>query len=163
MNYQLHTSTTYFGSCFGGSDDGFLVHETNKTPELGGPSMKHSFVKNINFTGDQLRLFFMRCSSFMYPWVGEVVRFLLAGSSTSWFGLWCPAHCSVSIPLLASVFVSGFGLGALSVIVWISHPHLPRPDIPAPSGSPPRQPFTPSPRLSAYLYERPWPSPARPD
>ena len=38
-----------------------------------------------------------RCSSFMHPLVSEVARFVLAGSSSGWFGLACPAHCSSSV------------------------------------------------------------------
>ena len=55
----------------------------------------------------------------MPPWVAEVVRLLWWGSSTGWFGLGCPAHCSSSLPLLLSVFVSGFCLGAFSLLVFV--------------------------------------------
>ena len=52
----------------------------------------------------------------MHPWISEVGRLLLLGSGSSWFGIWCPAHCSASVPLLASIFIAGFGLGALTVL-----------------------------------------------
>ena len=78
-------------------------------------------------------------SSFMHPLVSEVARFVLAGSSSGGFGLACPAHCSSSITLLSDVFLSGFGCGALIVLLWIywaffsSHPpslSLPGLDLP---------------------------------
>ena len=61
------------------------------------------------------------------------------GSSSGGFGLACPAHCSSSITLLSDVFLSGFGCGALIVLLWIywaffsSHPpslSLPGLDLP---------------------------------
>ena len=57
----------------------------------------------------------------MPPWLVEVGRLLLAGSSSSWFGLWCPAHCSAAIPLLGAVFVAGFGAGVISALLWLVH------------------------------------------
>ena len=55
----------------------------------------------------------------MHPWVSEGVSFLLAGTSSGWFGVWCPAHCTLSIPVLLFVFTSGFGLGASAVLAFI--------------------------------------------
>ena len=92
----------------------------------------------------------------MYPWVTEVGRLLIAGSTSSWFGVWCPAHCSASLPLLASIFIAGFGIGfitALLLLAYIFFPHLnSEPSIPNPSAATP----SPSDRLSANLHERGW-------
>ena len=57
----------------------------------------------------------------MPPIVAEVIRLLWIGSSSGWFGLGCPAHCSASGPLLISVFVSGFGIS----LDFSSYPFLP--------------------------------------
>ena len=88
----------------------------------------------------------------MPPWVAEVVRLLWWGSSTGWFGLGCPAHCSSSLPLLLSVFVSGFCLGAflLLVLVWTFRYSLFQPLDFAPTPS--RR--SPTSRLAGYLHER---------
>ena len=91
----------------------------------------------------------------MHPWISEVGRLLLLGSGSSWFGIWCPAHCSASVPLLASIFIAGFGLGALTVLgllaLFFLYP-LPYPrSSPAASDSP-----APNHRLAAYLHERGW-------
>lgn len=90
----------------------------------------------------------------MPPWLVEVGRLLLAGSSSSWFGLWCPAHCSAAIPLLGAVFVAGFGAGVISALLWLVH--LFRPNL-FPEPSHPANPSTSivNSRLLAYLHERP--------
>ena len=95
---------------------------------------------------------FMASSFRMPPWVAEVVRLLWWGSSTGWFGLGCPAHCSSSLPLLLSVFVSGFCLGAFSllVFVWTFRYSLFQPLDFAPTPS--RR--SPTSRLAGYLHER---------
>jgi hypothetical protein len=92
----------------------------------------------------------------MPPWLVEVGRLLLAGSSSSWFGLWCPAHCSAAIPLLGAVFVAGFGAGVISALLWLVH--LFRPNL-FPEPSHPANPSTSivNSRLLAYLHERPRP------
>ncbi len=96
--------------------------------------------------------------SWMPPWLVETAKVLLWGSQSGWFGLACPAHCSSSLPLLLSVFVSGFGLGALLVIgcLWTSLRPFPfdTSSFVAPSHFP-----TPSvSRLAGYLHERKSPS-----
>ena len=90
----------------------------------------------------------------MPPWLPEVLRFVAWGSQSGWLGLVCPAHCSASLTLLGAVFVSGFSLGALSVVValWIL-PHIPNkpPGLrPTATSEPLREPS----RLLAYLHER---------
>ena len=93
----------------------------------------------------------------MHQVLSEFLRFVAVGSSSNWYGLWCPAHCTVSLPLLCSIFLAGFGLGALSCLAWIfhnfrsafhwtsSHP---------PASTPSNSHFAGS-RLSAYLHEFP--------
>ena len=99
----------------------------------------------------------VRRSSFMQPWVGELLRLLSFGSASSWFGLACPAHCSASSLYLACFLVTGFCLGFLAAALLVLWLHLHS----GPPGSPPAafgQRFdrvpTPSLRLSAYLHER---------
>ena len=53
---------------------------------------------------------FGRCSSFMQPWVGDLLRLISFGSASGWFGLACPSHCSASAPYLACFFITGFAL-----------------------------------------------------
>ena len=87
----------------------------------------------------------------MPPWVAEVLKVLWWGSSTGWFGLSCPAHCSSSLTLFLSVFVAGFSLGSLAclVVVWTFRHTLFQPlYFPPPSS---RRP--PSSRLAGYLHE----------
>ena len=93
----------------------------------------------------------VQISSFMYPFV-EVARFLLVGSSNNWFGLACPAHCTSSWVLIASIFTAGFGVGSLSVLAWIFLFHLQ----PLRSFDPPRpeRAVASFNRLAAYLHER---------
>ena len=88
----------------------------------------------------------------MPPWVAEVVKFVWWGSSTGWFGLGCPAHCSSSLPLLLSVFVSGFSLGALVLlfVLWTFR-HLVFQPV---DFAPPFARRSPSSRLAGYLHER---------
>ena len=88
----------------------------------------------------------------MPPIVAEVIRLLWIGSSSGWFGLGCPAHCSASGPLLISVFVSGFGVGALSLLAFLwtfRHTLFYQTSEPPPV---PKRP--PSLRLAGYLHER---------
>lgn len=88
----------------------------------------------------------------MPPWVAEVLKLVWWGSSTGWFGLSCPAHCTSSVPLLLSVFVSGFCLGALVllVVLWTFRQTIFWPVDFAPAVS--RR--SPSSRLAGYLHER---------
>ena len=91
----------------------------------------------------------------MHPWVDEFGRFLLPGSS-SWFGIWCPVDCSVSIPLLISIFCSGCGFGALAVLGLLAffHHDSCQPCAPSSAVSSPGPTYS---CLSAYLHERGWP------
>jgi hypothetical protein len=90
------------------------------------------------------------CSRLMHPFLVEATRFLLAGSSSGWFGLGCPAHCTSSFILISSVFISGFGLGALTVIALTFHRWIPAwpASVPRPSYLPPS-----TSRLVAYLHD----------
>ena len=91
----------------------------------------------------------------MPPWVPDLLRLLSLGGSSQWFGLACPAHCSLSWPYLAAIFVSGLSLGFLSAVLafgiflwpWIcGHPA----NLVAPTTIQVPQPT----RLAAYLHER---------
>ena len=88
----------------------------------------------------------------MPPWVAEVIKVLWWGSSTGWFGLSCPAHCSSSLPLLLSVFVAGFSTGALSLLffLWTYRQVFLQPV----DFAPPLSRRSPSSRLAGYLHER---------
>ena len=100
-----------------------------------------------------------RLLKLMHPYLVEALRFLVAGSSSGWFGLWCPAHCSASLPLLGSVFCAGFGFGVISCLLWIFHPprasFAPAWNHPWTSPATPQPSQPPSSRLSAYLHEFP--------
>ena len=92
----------------------------------------------------------------MHPWISEVGRLLLFGSGNSWFGVWCPAHCTSSIPLHLAIFSAGFGFGALAVIGLLTFLYFHYPFIPssAPASS---DLLHRNSRLVAYLHERGWP------
>ena len=91
----------------------------------------------------------------MPPWFGEVLRFVVAGGNSGWFGLVCPAHCSVSIPYLLAILISGFGLGVLSTLGLLLYVFWPSFSVrwTSPPSPPPFQPPQHS-RLAAYLHER---------
>ena len=50
--------------------------------------------------------------------VPRVLGLLVQGSSSGWWGLGCPAHCSFSFPLAASLILSGFALGTLCTLLF---------------------------------------------
>ena len=87
-------------------------------------------------------------------WVPQVLGFLSSGASSGWWGLWCPAHCSGSLVVLAAVFLSGVGFGALGVPFLFKEALFLRPPV-FHSG-----PQTPSPALRrrARLQDRSQPS-----
>ena len=91
----------------------------------------------------------------MPEWLPEALRLLLWGSQSGWFGLSCPAHCTSSFTLLASVFLCGLSLGALAsiLLLWILPFHCGlRSELIPPS--PPSGLLTGSSRLIGYLHER---------
>ena len=90
-------------------------------------------------------------SRHMHPFAVETTRFLLAGSSSGWFDLACPSHCTFSWTFALAIFVAGFGLGALLVLAWTFHFWTPSCSVPAPRPAPVP---SPSGRLVAYLHER---------
>ena len=57
------------------------------------------------------------CVGCMPPWVAQVLSLVVWGSQNSWFGLSCPAHCSSSLVLHLSIFISGFSCGALTALI----------------------------------------------
>ena len=98
------------------------------------------------------------CSSHMSPWIQELIGFLTWGSSSGWFGLACPPHCTASPGYLTAFILSGFCLGFLTASVlgiWLAfRPFFPPWISPAaPQASHPLSSLHP--RLSAYLHERP--------
>ena len=92
----------------------------------------------------------------MNSWVPQVVGFLVQGSSTGWWGLGCPAHCSSSLLVLGVTFSAGLGFGALGCLFLFRGVLLASPApfaSPAHRPSPPSSGFVPSARLRAYLHE----------
>ena len=87
----------------------------------------------------------------MYPFVLELARFFVVGSSNNWFGLVCPAHCTSSWTLIIAIFLSGFGVGALCVVVWLTYVHPLNSSDPSPRLD---RAVVPVDRLAAYLHER---------
>ena len=86
--------------------------------------------------------------------VAQVLGLVLSGSSSNWWGLACPAHCSSSVGILLVVWVSGFSVGALVATFYLRvllfagpasavHPH---PVQPVYRGTPPST----ASRLAAY-------------
>ena len=57
------------------------------------------------------------------------------GSTHSWYGLACPAHCQGSVVVLLAVFASGSGLGFV-LCLWTFRHHILRPIDPIGSPSP---------------------------
>ena len=91
----------------------------------------------------------------MPPWLSDLLRLVSVGGASNWFGLVCPAHCSLSFPYFCAFFLAGFSLGSLLILLAIGFYLWPwicgfSPGYPAHS-----QPRVPSTRLAAYLYERP--------
>ena len=48
----------------------------------------------------------------------QVLGILHWGANDYWFGLGCPAHCNGSLGHSLAILVAGFGLGALTVLVF---------------------------------------------
>ena len=88
--------------------------------------------------------------------VAQVLSLIVSGSSSNWWGLGCPSHCSASFGTYFIVWGSGFSVGALAAVFYLrvliisspasaSSPVPPR-DSPAPRGHLPAS----SSRLAAY-------------
>ena len=88
----------------------------------------------------------------MAPWVVSLLDLLATGSSSGWWGLACPAHCSSS-GLVICIFVAGVSSGSL-LTVFALRRQLFR-EVPFDWGpSPPvRRPGRPEVRLAGYLDE----------
>ena len=93
-------------------------------------------------------------SRLMAPWLVGLLDLLVAGSSSGWWGLACPAHCSSSLGLWAAIFVAGSSFGALCTLFCLRdlliREDLLRREPPARVVRPPRGPSS---RLSGYLDE----------
>ena len=44
----------------------------------------------------------------MPPWLGDLLRLVSVGGASNWFGLVCPAHCSLSFPYFVPSFLLDF-------------------------------------------------------
>ena len=86
-------------------------------------------------------------------WVPQVLGLISSGASTGWWGLWCPAHCSGSWVVLLAVFASGFGFGALGVLLLFKEALFLKPPVLAPEPSAATTVPRRSSRLQGYLHE----------
>ncbi|CAE7831328.1 unnamed protein product [Symbiodinium sp. CCMP2592] len=68
-------------------------------------------------------------------WLLGVLEVVSWGSSSGWWGLACPAHCSSSVLLVLSVFLSGVGFGVLLTLYFFRY-QLFRVDLPIPARPP---------------------------
>ena len=90
--------------------------------------------------------------------VAQILGLLLQGSSTNWFGLGCPAHCSGSLLVLGLSFLAGACLGVL-LALWFFRAYLFLPAVQpvfAPDPTPDSTSPVPRPRslrLRGYLHE----------
>ena len=88
----------------------------------------------------------------MPPWFFDLFRVISLGTSSGWFGLACPAHCSWSLTVSVAVFTAGFSWGALFVLCLLFlYLHFGLFGL-FPQDSPSRT--VTQLRLAAYLHER---------
>ena len=89
----------------------------------------------------------------MAPWVVSLLELLATGSSSGWWGLACPAHCSSSGLLVLCIFAAGVSSGSL-LTVFALRRQLFR-EVPFDWGPHPpvRRPGRPEVRLAGYLDE----------
>ena len=81
-----------------------------------------------------------------------LANFILSGSSATWWGLGCPAHCSGSVSVLALSFLSGsfFGIVVTLFVFRATLLSPARQAVEAPEAVVPRPRSL---RLRPYLYE----------